>query len=450
LPPIFAARHWRTHCTAPARRVDLAKNPLHESLLARIRLAVQVSFFYVSGTNLFKALALFAEKIMSSLMNTYGTRTLTLTKGAGSRVWDDQGKSYIDAIAGIAVCGLGHAHPAVTKAISEQAATLLHVSNLYNIPTQQRLGDLLIQVSGMDKVFFSNSGAEANEAAIKIARKYGNEKGVKNPAVIVMTNSFHGRTMATLSATGNVKVQIGFEPLVEGFIRAPYNDVAAVKAAIAEHKNVVAILVEPVQGEGGVHVPAADYLNQLRALCDEHELLLMLDEIQTGNGRTGTYFAYQQNGILPDVVTTAKGLGNGMPIGACLARGKAAEVFQPGNHGSTFGGNPVACAAGIAVIETLQNEDLLAQVNRLSSKLLVDFSKAFAGNNKVVDIRGKGLMIGIELNAPCGDLVQKGRDLGVLINVTAMNTIRLLPTFILTDAEADELVSKVVQLVTEF
>lgn len=383
-------------------------------------------------------------------MNTYGTRTLTLTKGEGSRVWDENGKSYIDAISGIAVCGLGHAHPAVTKALAEQAATLLHVSNLYNIPKQQRLADLLIQVSGMDRVFFSNSGAEANEAAIKIARKYGNDKGVKNPSIIVMANSFHGRTLATLSATGNTKVQMGFEPLVEGFIRVPYNDVPAVKAAIADHANIVAILVEPVQGEGGVRVPAADYLNQLRAIADQHELLLMLDEIQTGNGRTGTFFAYQHNNLLPDVVTTAKGLGNGMPIGACLARGKAAEVLQPGNHGTTFGGNPLACSAGIAVIETLQSANLIARVKELGDKLLNNFKTALVGNSKVVDIRGKGLMIGIELNAPCAELVQKGRDKGILINVTAMNTIRLLPTFILSDAEADELITKVVELVAEF
>lgn len=388
---------------------------------------------------------------MSSLMNTYGTRSLTLTRGEGSRVWDDNGKSYLDAISGIAVCGLGHAHPAVTKALSEQAGKLLHTSNLYNIPGQQRLGDLLIQVSGgMDKAFFSNSGAEANEAAIKIARKYGNDKGVKNPAIIVMENSFHGRTLATLSATGNKKVQIGFEPLVEGFIRVPYNDVAAVNAAIADHGNIVAILVEPVQGEGGIQVPAPDYLNQLRQIADAHELLLMLDEIQTGNGRTGTYFAYQHNGILPDVVTTAKGLGNGMPIGACLARGKAAEVLQPGNHGTTFGGNPLACSAGIAVIETLLGTHLLDRVNQLASKLHHAFQEALANNPKVVAIRCKGLMIGIELNAPCPDLVQKGRDQGVLINVTATNTIRLLPTLILTDAEADELVAKVVQLIAEF
>jgi acetylornithine aminotransferase len=326
----------------------------------------------------------------------------------------------------------------------------MHVSNLYNIPQQQRLADLLIEQSDMQKAFFSNSGAEANEAAIKIARKFGNEKGVKNPSIIVMSNSFHGRTMATLSATGNTKVQIGFEPLVEGFIRVPYDDVTAIKAAANVHNNIVAILVEPIQGEGGIRVPAADYLNQLRAICNEHDWLLMLDEIQTGNGRTGTFFAYQHNGILPDVVTTAKGLGNGMPIGACLAQGKAAEVLQPGNHGTTFGGNPLACSAGIAVIETLLADNLITRAKELGAKLLADFKQALDGNSKVVEIRGKGLMIGIELNAPCPDLVEKGRAKGILINVTSVNTIRLLPTFILTDAEAEELVTKVIELVTEF
>jgi acetylornithine/N-succinyldiaminopimelate aminotransferase len=388
--------------------------------------------------------------MMTTLMNTYGARTLTLTKGEGSRVWDDKGNSYLDAISGIAVCGLGYSHPAVTKALTEQIGTLIHCSNYYNIPTQQRLADLLIQQSGMDKVFFSNSGAEANEAAIKIARKYGNEKGVKNPAIIVTTNSFHGRTLATLSATGNPKVQIGFEPLVEGFIRVLYNDVAAVKAAAAEHGNIVAILVEPVQGEGGVRVPAADYLNELRAIADTNGWLLMLDEIQTGNGRTGTFFAYQHNGILPDVVTTAKGLGNGVPIGACIARGKAAEVLQPGNHGTTFGGNPLATRAGVAVVETLLAEGLIETAKALGDKLLADFKTKLAGNPKVVDIRGKGLMIGIELNAPAAELMDKARAKGILINVTSVNTIRLLPTFILTDAEANELVTKVVELVTEF
>ncbi|RYY03151.1 MAG: aspartate aminotransferase family protein [Gammaproteobacteria bacterium] len=387
---------------------------------------------------------------MTTLMNTYGARTLTLTKGEGSRVWDDKGKSYLDAISGIAVCGLGYSHPAVTKALTEQISTLIHCSNYYNIPTQQKLADLLIQQSGLDKVFFSNSGAEANEAAIKIARKFGNDSGVKNPAIIVTTNSFHGRTLATLSATGNPKVQLGFEPLVEGFIRVPFDDIAAVKAAAAEHSNIVAILVEPVQGEGGVRVPAPDYLNQLREIADANGWLLMLDEIQTGNGRTGTYFAYQHNNILPDVVTTAKGLGNGVPIGACIARGKAADVLQPGNHGTTFGGNPLATRAGVAVVETLIAEELIPKAKVLGDKLLADFKTKLAGNPKVVDIRGKGLMIGIELNAPAAELMEKGRAKGILINITSVNTIRLLPTFILTDAEADELVTKVVELVTEF
>jgi len=387
---------------------------------------------------------------MTTLMNTYGARTLTLTKGEGSRVWDDKGNSYLDAISGIAVCGLGYSHPAVTKALTEQISTLIHCSNYYNIPTQQRLADLLIQQSGMDKVFFSNSGAEANEAAIKIARKFANDSGKKNPAIIVTNNSFHGRTLATLSATGNPKVQIGFEPLVDGFIRVPYNDVPAIEAAAKEHSNIVAILVEPVQGEGGVRVPAPDYLNQLRKIADANGWLLMLDEIQTGNGRTGTFFAYQHNGILPDVVTTAKGLGNGVPIGACLARGKAADVLQQGNHGTTFGGNPLATRAGVAVVETLIAENLIPRAKELGEKLLADFKTKLAGNPKVVDIRGKGLMIGIELNAPAAELMDKARAKGILINVTSVNTIRLLPTFILTDAEANELVTKVVELVTEF
>lgn len=387
---------------------------------------------------------------MSTLMNTYGTRSLTLVKGAGSRVWDQNGNSYLDAISGIAVCGLGYSHPAVSEAISQQAATLLHVSNLYNIPQQQRLADLLIEQSGMDKVFFSNSGAEANEAAIKIARKYGNDKGVKKPTIVVMSGSFHGRTLATLSATGNAKVQIGFEPLVEGFIRVAYDDVAAVEAVAKEHSNIVAILVEPIQGEGGIRIPAADYLNRLRTLCDQHEWLLMLDEIQTGNCRTGAYFAYQNNGIKPDVVTTAKGLGNGAPIGACLARGKAAEVLQPGNHGTTFGGNPLACSAGVAVVETLVNGNYAARVKALGEKILSAFKTAFAGNSKVVDVRGCGLLLGIELNAPCPDLVEKGRSKGILINVTSGNVVRLLPTFVMTDEEVEELITKVIELVTEF
>ena len=387
---------------------------------------------------------------MSTLMNTYGTRTLTLVRGEGSRVWDDQGKDYIDAISGIAVCGLGHSHPAVTRALADQAGTLLHVSNLYNIPAQKQLADLLCRESGLERAFFSNSGAEANEAAIKLARKYGADKGIQNPAIIVMENSFHGRTLATLSATGNKKVQEGFAPLVEGFIRVPYNNPDAVREVARQHSNIVAILVEPVQGEGGVRVPAPDYLNQLREICDQNQWLLMLDEIQTGNGRTGRFFAFQHNGIKPDVVTTAKGLGNGVPIGACLARGHAADIFQPGNHGSTFGGNPLACRAGIAVVETLLEEGLIERAGQLGEWLINEFRERLKNDEKVVNIRGQGLMIGIELDRPCADLVALAREHSLLINVTAGNTIRLLPPFVLTDAEAEQLVSGVVKLIKMF
>ncbi|WP_024459552.1 aspartate aminotransferase family protein [Marinimicrobium sp. LS-A18] len=387
---------------------------------------------------------------MDTLMNTYGTRTLTLVRGEGSRVWDDQGNSYIDAISGIAVCGLGHSHPAVTRALCDQAGTLLHVSNLYNIPPQRQLADLLCEQTGMERVFFSNSGAEANEAAIKLARKYGAAQGVERPAILVMENSFHGRTLATLSATGNKKAQEGFAPLVEGFIRVPYNDPEAVRAAAAQHANIVAILVEPVQGEGGVRVPAPGYLNQLREICDQNQWLLMLDEIQTGNGRTGRYFAFQHNGIQPDVLTTAKGLGNGVPIGACLARGQAAEIFQPGSHGSTFGGNPLACRAGIAVVETLLNEGLIARAAQMGDWLLEQFRERLKDDAKVVDIRGKGLMIGLELDRPCAELVAQARERELLINVTAGNTLRLLPPFILTEAEAEQLVTGVVELIRAF
>lgn len=384
---------------------------------------------------------------MDTLMNTYGTRTLTLVRGEGSRVWDDQGNSYIDAISGIAVCGLGHSHPAVTRALCDQAGTLLHVSNLYHIPAQRQLADLLCEQTGMERVFFSNSGAEANEAAIKLARKYGAAKGVDRPAILVMESSFHGRTLATLSATGNKKAQEGFAPLVEGFIRVPYNDPEAVRVAAAQHSNIVAILVEPVQGEGGVRVPAPGFLNQLREICDQNQWLLMLDEIQTGNGRTGRYFAYQHNGIQPDVLTTAKGLGNGVPIGACLARGQAAEIFQPGSHGSTFGGNPLACRASIAVVETLLNEGLIERAAQLGDWLLEQFRERLQDEPKVVDIRGKGLMIGLELDRPCAELVPQARERELLINVTAGNTVRLLPPFILTDAEAEQLVTGVVELI---
>ncbi|BFM14360.1 aspartate aminotransferase family protein [Maricurvus nonylphenolicus] len=382
-----------------------------------------------------------------ALMNTYGERAITLVKGEGMHLWDDQGRRYLDALSGIAVCALGHCHPAFTQAITEQAQTLVHVSNLYNIQPQEKLAEQLCSQSGMEKVFFSNSGAEANEAAIKIARKYGNEKGIDCPTIITMNGSFHGRTMATLSATGNPKVQQGFEPLVSGFVNAPYNDVEAVKALAEQNNNIVAILVEPVQGEGGVNVPAGDYLNQLRDICDQNDWLLMLDEIQTGNGRTGKYFAFQHNGIKPDVVTTAKGLGNGLPIGACLAQGKAAEILQPGNHGSTFGGNPLACHGASAVVETLVNDKLIENAEAQGQYLLKSFGEALQGNGKVVDIRGLGLMVGIQLNQDCPQLVAKAMEAGLLLNVTAGNTIRLLPPLILSQADADNIVEKVIALI---
>ncbi|MBB3167916.1 acetylornithine transaminase [Simiduia aestuariiviva] len=385
----------------------------------------------------------------AALMNNYGDRTLTLVKGRGARVWDDAGNAYLDGISGIAVCGLGHCHPAITEAIATQADTLVHTSNLYNIPAQEKLAEKLVQLAGMDNAFFCNSGTEANEAAIKLARKWGNEQGKTCPTIVVMEHSFHGRTMGALSATGNSKVQAGFAPLVEGFVRVPYDDPAAV-AALAHNDQIVAVLVEPIQGEGGVHVPAPDYLNQLRQLCDARGWLLMLDEIQTGNGRTGKFFAYQHNGILPDVVTTAKGLGNGFPIGACLARGAAAKVLQAGNHGTTFGGNPLACTVALAVLDTLEREGCITLAANRGAELLQRLSTAVADLPQVVDIRGKGLMVGVELNAPCGELVGLARARGLLLNVTAGNTLRLLPTLNINDEDFTELCEGVIELVKNF
>jgi acetylornithine aminotransferase len=380
------------------------------------------------------------QAMSNALMNTYGTRTLSFVRGEGSWLIANDGKRYLDAVSGVAVCGLGHAHPRVAQAIAQQAATLVHTSNLYNIPQQEKLGETLCQLSGMSKVFFGNSGAEANECAIKLARLYGHKKGVENPVIIVMENAFHGRTLATLTATGNRKVQAGFEPLVQGFVRAPYNDVAAIETIAANNANVVAILVEPTQGEGGVNIPASDYLNQLRRICDAHQWLLMLDEVQTGNGRTGKYFAYQHNGILPDVVTTAKGLGNGFPIGACLAHGEAAELFQPGNHGSTYGGSALACATAQAVVDTLISDNLVQRAQQLGQKLVADLRAALRDCSQVVTVRGFGLLIGIELKQDCPDMVARAAENGILINVTAGKVIRLLPPLVMTDDEAALLV----------
>ena len=384
------------------------------------------------------------------IMSTYNRLPVQFQRGEGVWLWDSENRQYLDALSGIAVCGLGHAHPAVARAIAEQAATLVHTSNLYGIALQEQLADKLCALSGMDRVFFSNSGAEANEAAIKIARLFGHSRGINSPAIIVMERSFHGRTLATLTATGNRKVQAGFEPLVQGFIRVPYNDLDAIKTVAANSQNVAAILLEPIQGEGGINVPDAGYLDGIRAICDDNNWLMMLDEIQTGMGRTGKWFAYQHGNAKPDVVTLAKALGNGVPIGACMASGKAADMMQPGSHGTTFGGNPLACRAAIAVLESMEQEQCVANAGKLGAHLLTGFSAALAGLNGVIDIRGLGLMIGIELDKPCGELVRKAVEQGLLINVTADRVVRLLPPLILTEKQADIIVEQVSTLIREF
>ncbi len=384
------------------------------------------------------------------LMNTYLPLPVSFTHGEGAWLYDTDGKRYLDALGGIAVCALGHAHPAVTKAICDQAGRLLHSSNLYRIDHQDALADALCEKAQMRRVFFSNSGAEANEAALKLARLYGHRKGIENPQVIVTEGSFHGRTMATLTATGNRKIQAGFEPLVPGFLRAPYNDIEALRTIAGNSPDVVAILVEPITGEGGIRIPDEDYLTTIRALCDEHGWLMMLDEIQTGMGRTGRWFAHQYTGIKPDVMTLAKALGNGVPIGACLADGAAAEVFQPGNHGSTFGGNPLATRAALAVIDTLEKDQLVARADTLGQRLMAGFHARLDAREGVNEIRGKGLMLGIQLDRSCAVLVQRALDNGLLINVTADSVVRLLPPLILSDEQADTLCDQVCELIETF
>jgi len=384
------------------------------------------------------------------LMSTYKRQPVTFERGEGAWLWDTTGRRYLDALSGVAVCGLGHAHPAVQEALCAQAGRLVHTSNIYGIALQEQLGEQLAKLSGMERAFFCNSGAEANEAAIKLARLYGHAKGVAVPKIAVMEGSFHGRTMATLTATGNRKIQAGFEPLVEGFVRLPYGDAGALEAMAAGEPDLVAVLVEPIQGEGGVNVPQPGYLADLRALCDRHDWLLMLDEIQTGMGRTGTLFACQHEEVLPDVMTLAKGLGNGVPIGTCLARGAAAELFGPGSHGSTFGGNPLACSAALAVLEVLTSTGLPARAAALGEDLMTLFRARLADAPGVVDVRGKGLMIGIELDRPCTDLVGQALAAGLLINVTADKVVRLLPPLVLEDEQAQLLVDTLEQLIRHF
>lgn len=385
-----------------------------------------------------------------TLMTTYNRLPVRFEIGQGAWLWDDQGQRYLDGVTGVAVCNLGHAHPAISAALAEQAGTLLHTSNLFGIPLQEKLADRLTALSGMEKTFFCNSGTEASEAAIKIARRHGHQRGITDPHILVMENAFHGRTLAALTATGNVKAQEGFGPLVSGFTRVPYDDIHAARAAVEANPNLVAILVEPAQGEGGVNVPGPNYLTELRQLCDEYKLLLMLDEIQTGMGRTGKWFAFQYSDILPDVMCLAKGLGNGMPIGACLARGEAAACLQPGSHGSTFGGNPLASRVGLAVIESIEKQQLLDRVNASSEYFLTTFREALGGVAGVRDIRGQGLLLGIELDRPCAELIRQALERRVLINVTAGSVIRLLPAFIMDDDQRQQLATTVIELVRGF
>jgi acetylornithine aminotransferase len=381
----------------------------------------------------------YLDSAMSALMNTYSRLPVSFSHGNGATLFDTAGKPYLDALSGIAVTNLGHAHPRVTAAISEQAGRLLHCSNLYRIDLQERVGEALTRRAGMETVFFSNSGAEANEAAIKLARLHAHQRGIEQPQIVVLEGAFHGRTLATLSATGNRKIQAGFGPLVSGFIRAPRNDIAALHAIAERNADVAALMLEPVQGESGIRPLDPAYLSAAAALCKELGWLLVFDEVQSGNGRTGSYFYYQQLGLSPDVVSTAKALGNGMPIGACLARGEAAATFAPGHHGSTYGGNPLACAAAGAVLETLENEPLMPRAGELGALIESAFRAALQRSDVVREIRRAGLMIGIELTADCAALVAAALARGLLINVTAGNTIRLLPPLVMSNTQAEEL-----------
>ncbi|MDB5810682.1 MAG: acetylornithine aminotransferase apoenzyme [Betaproteobacteria bacterium] len=383
-------------------------------------------------------------------MHTYKRLPVTFEHGEGCWLWDKQGKRYLDALAGIAVVGIGHSHPRFIKALTAQASKLIHTSNIYEIENQEALGDRLAAISGMDEVFFCNSGCEANEAAIKIARLYGHQKGIEMPAIIVMEKAFHGRTIATLSATGSRKVQAGFEPLVPGFARVPFDDFTAIKKVAENNRNVVAVLVELIQGEGGINICHDEYLHGLREICNANGWLLMLDEVQSGVGRTGKWFAFQHSGVKPDVMTLAKGLASGVPIGACIAAGPAAGVFKPGNHGSTFGGNPLACGAALTTLDIIEQDKLMANAVAMGQLIHDGFAAALKDVAGIVDIRNKGLMIGIELASPCDELVKSALAAGLLINVTNDNVIRLLPPLVINREEAAELVSILSPLIVDF
>jgi acetylornithine aminotransferase len=383
------------------------------------------------------------------LMKTYSPQPVAFARGEGAWLWDTQGRRYLDALAGIAVSGLGHGHPVLTRAVAEQAAKLIHTSNLFRVAEQERLAEKLCAIAGMDNAFFCNSGAEANECAIKIARLHGHHRSIENPSIVVMEKAWHGRTLATLSATGSRKAQAGFEPLMGGFLRVPYNDIAAVER-LGEHPSVVAVLMEVLQGEGGINVAQAQYVRGLREICDRRQWLLMIDEVQSGIGRTGKWFAHQWAGVVPDVMPLAKGLGSGVPIGACLARGVAAQVFKPGNHGSTFGGGPLASMAGLTTLEVIERDGLLANAARQGEAIMQGLSREFAGVEGVKEVRGMGLMIGVELDRPCADLVRRGLEAGIVINVTMDKVVRLLPPLVFGDAESRELVARLAPLVKAF
>jgi acetylornithine/N-succinyldiaminopimelate aminotransferase len=390
------------------------------------------------------------EPASPHVMNTYGRVPIALSHGRGVRVWDVNGKEYLDGLAGIAVNTLGHAHPKLVPALQDQVAKLIHSSNYYHVPGQEQLAAKLVEISGMTNVFFCNSGLEANEAAIKLARKYGHDRGIARPVIVVYEKAFHGRSIATLSATGNAKVQQGFEPLVEGFSRVPLNDIAALKQATEGNPDVVAVFFETIQGEGGINQMRIDYLQQVRRLCDERQWLLMIDEVQCGMGRTGKWFAHQWAGIKADVVPLAKGLGSGVPIGAVIAGPKAANVLQPGNHGTTFGGNPLAMRAGVETMRIMEEDRLLENAAHVGAHLKAALERELGGLKGVVEVRGQGLMLGVELDRPCGVLVQRAAEAGLLLSVTADTVVRLLPALILTEAEADEIVARLVPLVKAF
>jgi acetylornithine aminotransferase len=390
------------------------------------------------------------EAASPHVMNTYGRLPIALSHGQGCRVWDVNGKAYLDALGGIAVNTLGHNHPRLVPALQEQIGKLIHSSNYYHVPLQEALAAKLVELSGMENVFFCSTGLEANEAALKLARKFGHDKGIERPEIVVYEKAFHGRSIATLSATGNVKVQAGFGPLVEGFIRVPINNVDALKDATEGNPNVVAVFFEAIQGEGGIHSMTDDYLRDVRALCDERDWLLMIDEVQCGMGRTGKWFAHQWAGIVPDVMPLAKGLGSGVPVGAVVAGPKAARIFAPGNHGSTFGGNPLAMRAGVETLRIMEEDGLLANASTIGEHLRAALTRELADVSGFKEVRGRGLMIGIELDRPCGVLVNRAAENGLLISVTADSVVRMVPSLIITAAEADEAVAILCPLIKQF